>query len=228
MAKLVTMARLLLIDESPMLDRFLLKALYRSLRDLMGQSEKPFGGKILLLAGDFRQCLPVVPGANRAGTVDHCINQSHLWQHFQVLQLTENMRVRASGDPVLEAFDKWTPSIGNGLVPNVSIPADMLTEIDTNTNEEPRKEAKSMKKFCQKVFPDIQINYAKPGWFEGRAILAPTNKEVDSINDMMQEGLPGNGIKLNSADTLENPIDAFRFNTEYRSTEAELIPSAHT
>ena len=218
LAKLVKMARLLLIDESPMLDRFLLEALDRSLRDLMGQPEKPFGGKILLLAGDFRQCLPVVPGANRAGTVDHCINQSHLWQHFQVLKLTENMRVRASGDPVLEAFDKWTLSIGNGLVPNVSIPTEMLTEIETNTKEEPRKEAESMKKFCQKVFPDIQTNYAKPGWFEGRAILAPTNKEVDSINDMMQEGLPGTGIKLNSADTLENPIDAFRFNTEYLNT----------
>ena len=212
------MARVLLIDESPMLDRFLLEALDRSLRDLMGQPEQPFGGKIILLAGDFRQCLPVVPGASRAGTVDHCINQSHLWQHFKVLRLTENMRVRASGDPVLEAFDQWTLDIGNGSAEKVSIPDEMLTEILSNTKEEPRKEAESMKKFCQKVFPDIQVNYDKPGWFEGRAILAPTNKEVDSINDMMQEGLPGTGVKLMSADTLENPTDAFRFNTEYLNT----------
>ena len=89
-----------------MLDRFLLEALDRSLRDLMGQPDQPFGGKILLCAGDFRQCLPVVPGANRAGTVDHCIIQSNLWQHFKILRLTENMRVRASGDPVLEAYDQ--------------------------------------------------------------------------------------------------------------------------
>ena len=75
-----------------------------------------------------------------------------------------------------------------------------------------------MKKFCQQVFPDIQANYTKPGWFEGRAILAPTNKEVDSINDMMQDCLPGTGVKLNSADTLENPTDAFRFNAEYLNT----------
>ena len=47
------MARLLLIDESTMLDRFKLEALDRSLRDLMGLPEQPFGGKILLLAGDF-------------------------------------------------------------------------------------------------------------------------------------------------------------------------------
>ena len=97
LAKLVQMARLLLVDEAPMLDRFQLEVLDRSLWDLMGQPDHPFGGKIILLAGDFRQCLPVVPVANRAGTVGHCINQSHLWQHFQVLTLTVNMRVRASG-----------------------------------------------------------------------------------------------------------------------------------
>ena len=75
-----------------------------------------------------------------------------------------------------------------------------------------------MKKFCQLVFPNIETNFSTPGWFEGRSILAPTNKEVDSINDMMQDWLPGAGVKLSNADTLENPSDAFRFNTEYLNT----------
>ena len=78
LAKLVRMAKLLLIDESTMLDRFQLEALDRTLKDLMDKHELPFGGKIILLAGDFRQCLPVVPGASRAGTVSHCINKSEL------------------------------------------------------------------------------------------------------------------------------------------------------
>ena len=56
LAKLVRMAKLILIDESTMLDRFHLEALDRSLNDLMGSSDKPFGGKIVLLAGDFHQC----------------------------------------------------------------------------------------------------------------------------------------------------------------------------
>ena len=168
LAKLVRMSRLLLVDEAPMLDRFQLEALDRSLRDLMGQPDKPFGGKIIILAGDFRQCLPVVPGANRAGTVDHCINQSHLWQHFQVLRLTVNMRVRASGDPQLEAFDQWTLQIGNGTQENdtVNIPAEMVTLIEPNTKEEQWREAQSMKKFCQQVFPDIESNYNIPSWFD--------------------------------------------------------------
>ena len=130
-----------------MLDRFKLEALDRTLRDLMGQPDQPFGGKIILLAGDFRQCLPVVPGANRAGTVDHCINQSYLWPQFQVLQLTVNMRVRASGDPVLDEFDKWTMAIGNGSAEAEAVltPPEMLTEIQPNTKEEPWREAQSMK-----------------------------------------------------------------------------------
>ena len=78
LAKLVKMAKLLLIDEATMLDRLLLETLDRSLRDIRGQQKKPFGGKTLLLAGDFRQCLPVVKGANRAQTISHCLNKSHL------------------------------------------------------------------------------------------------------------------------------------------------------
>ena len=127
------------------------------------------------------------------------------------------MRVRASGDPVLEAFDQWTLSIGNGTVMNgtVSFPPEMLTEIDANKPKEPWHEANSMKKFCHLIFPEIQENLNTPGWLEGRCILAPTNKEVDAINDMMKDWLLGDVVKLSSADTVENPNDAFRFNSEY-------------
>ena len=84
LAKLVRRARLLLIDEVTMLHRFQLEALDRTLRDLMDKPDDPFGGKIIILAGDFRQCLPVVPGSNRAQIVKICINSSPLWPHFQV------------------------------------------------------------------------------------------------------------------------------------------------
>ena len=220
LAKLIRMSRLLMIDEATMLDRFQLEALDRSLQDLMGKPDLVFGGKVIVLAGDFRQCLPVVPGASRAGIVSQCINKSKLWKHFKILKLTENMRVRASGDPVLEAFDRWTLSIGNGdkrdgLVP---IPDDMLVEIVPNTPKEQWHEAVSMKKFCREIFPQLDKNIDTPGWLDGRAILAPTNKEVDTLNDMMQDWLPGDCVRMSSADSLANPNDAFRFNTEYLNT----------
>ena len=112
LAKLVKMAKIILIDEATMLDRLQLETLDRSLKDLVGISEEPFGGKVILLAGDFRQCLPVVPGANRAGTVGHCINKSRLWPSFHILRLTENMRVKASGDPVV---------VGNPALANIVV-----------------------------------------------------------------------------------------------------------
>ena len=220
LAKLIRIAKLLLIDESTMLDRYQLEALDRSLRDLMGDSDKVFGGKVIVLAGDFRQCLPVVPRANRATTVGHCINKSRLWQHFKVFQLTENMRVRASGDPRLEDFDKWTLGIGNGVEKDgvVPIPSTMLSDIVPNTKTDSKNEERSMKKFCQEVFPNIHVNIKTPGWLEGRTILAPTNREVDTLNEVMQGFLAESGSRLLSADTLENPEDAFRFNSEYLNT----------
>ena len=178
LAKLVRMSKLILIDEATMLDSLLLEALDRSLKDLMGKQNQPFGGKTLLLAGDFRQCLPVVKGANKAQTISHCINKSPLWQHFNVLHLNVNMRVRASGDPELEAFDKWTLSIGDGVDEAVAIPEHMVTEIVPNTPTESWHEGESMKKFCRLVFPDIETNINKSCWLEGRSILAPTNNEV--------------------------------------------------
>ena len=130
------------------------------------------------------------------------------------------MRVRASGDENLANFDRWTLSIGDGdcTSEDVPIPDDMITEIIPNSKTQPWNEEQSMRKFCKVIFPDLGKNISKPGWLEGRIILAPTNREVDAINNLMQESLPDSGIKLSSADTLGNPEDAFRFNSEYLHT----------
>ena len=98
------------------------------------------------------------------------------------------------------------------------IPENMVTETIPNTKEDSKGEERSMKKFCQLIFPDIDNNITKPGWLDGRTILAPTNKEVDAINDMIQGWLSQARMKLSSSDTLENPDDAFHFNTEYLNT----------
>ena len=57
------MAKLIVWDEAPMSHRYQLEALDRTLRDVTGVDE-PFEGKIMLLSGDFRQCLPVIPNAS--------------------------------------------------------------------------------------------------------------------------------------------------------------------
>lgn len=42
-----------------------LEALNRTLQDLR-ESERPFGGALILLSGDFRQTLPVIPRSTPA------------------------------------------------------------------------------------------------------------------------------------------------------------------
>ena len=64
-AKLLIETKLIIWDEAPMINRLCFEALDRTLRDVMrAESEenalKPFGGKVIVLGGDFRQILPVV------------------------------------------------------------------------------------------------------------------------------------------------------------------------
>ena len=59
MAKLLIQTDLIVWDEAPMNDRRCFETLDRTLRDILNNSEKPFGGKSIMLGGDFRQTLPV-------------------------------------------------------------------------------------------------------------------------------------------------------------------------
>ena len=53
LAQLIKHCAIIVWDEAPMANRFLLEALDRSLRDIM-EKDIPFGGKSVILAGDFR------------------------------------------------------------------------------------------------------------------------------------------------------------------------------
>ena len=68
------------------------------------------------------------------------------------------MRVRATGNPDLEQFDKWTLGIGNGIhnEGNIEIPTEMISEIVANNKTDSKNEERSMRKFCQAMFPNIK------------------------------------------------------------------------
>ncbi|CDF39089.1 ATP dependant DNA helicase [Chondrus crispus] len=68
---------LIIWDEIVMCHRHCIETFDRSLRDLM-QTDRPFGGKFLVLAGDFRQILPVLPGGSRGQIVSACVKASLL------------------------------------------------------------------------------------------------------------------------------------------------------
>lgn len=92
LADLMRQTSLIVWDEASMSSRFALEAVDRSLKDIVGV-HRPFGGKVVLLCGDFRQILPIVPKGTDAQVVQQCIKKSPLWRLFRVLRLKTNMRV---------------------------------------------------------------------------------------------------------------------------------------
>ena len=71
-AEVLRRARLIVWDEAPMAPREALECVDTLLRDLMS-NDLPFGGKVVVLGGDFRQVLPVMPHASREEIVGHAI-----------------------------------------------------------------------------------------------------------------------------------------------------------
>ena len=75
------------------------------------------GGGVLILSGDFRQILPVVPRSTPADEINACLKKSPLWQHVKKLALTTNMRAQLSGDEKAKEFADKLLQVGNGTFP---------------------------------------------------------------------------------------------------------------
>ncbi|XP_024947845.1 ATP-dependent DNA helicase PIF6-like [Cephus cinctus] len=70
-----------------------------------------FGGAMVLLAGDFRQTLPVIPRSTAADELNACLKASHLWRYVKKIELTTNMRFTLQNDPSADEFSKHERAI---------------------------------------------------------------------------------------------------------------------
>ena len=95
--KVLQQCKLVIWNECTMAHKESLEALDQSLRDLRG-NWKPFGSTLILLAGDFRQTLPIIPRKTPVDEMNACLKNSNLWSHVKILKLTTNMRVRLQND----------------------------------------------------------------------------------------------------------------------------------
>jgi ATP-dependent DNA helicase PIF1 len=98
LVELIHISSLIIWDEALMTNRIAFKALDRTLQDLLftdspQNKNKPFGGKVVVLGGDFRQILHVIEGGARSQIVNVAIINSPLWSYVTILQLTQNMRL---------------------------------------------------------------------------------------------------------------------------------------
>ena len=105
----------------------------RTLRKLL-DNDLPFGGKVMVFCGDFRQVAPVIPRAGRAQIVSQALTMSQLWDFFATRELTINERINQNPDPVekckQQRFAKFLLDIGDGRYPNKEASITLPREIN--------------------------------------------------------------------------------------------------
>ncbi|XP_015621013.1 uncharacterized protein [Oryza sativa Japonica Group] len=215
---LIRKASLIIWDEAPMTHKLCFEALDRTLRDIQSADEpaneyKPFGGKPILLGGDFRQVLPVIEKGTRADVVDASLVRSALWKHVEVLHLTTNMRLhnpslsqQARGE--LAEFAKWVLDIGEGRAPMNK----RQGEVERTWIEIPKELlltpcGDKITAIIDAVYPDFELNYDCIPYLSQRAIVCPVNTVVDEINDNMLAKVPGDAKDYLSSDTISNTLE---------------------
>ncbi|XP_071704160.1 uncharacterized protein [Rutidosis leptorrhynchoides] len=205
--------RLIIWDEAPMTQRFAFEALDKTLKDILGAKDdenrlKLFGGMPILLGGDFRQILPVIPKGKRQDIVHACINRSDLWQHCQLHTLSRVMRVNeytADGqlDTRKQEFNKWVLNIGEGKVPaQCKDGEDEPTWVRIPDKFIIKSEKSDIETIMDAIFPDFTLRQEDEEYLCERAILTPRNDDAHAINKHMFKKLNGVGMTFKSSDEI--------------------------
>ncbi|XP_013709088.1 ATP-dependent DNA helicase PIF7-like [Brassica napus] len=206
LASLLSKTDLIIWDEPPMAHRQAFETLDRTLRDLQSLQDpsaanKPFGGKTVVLGGDFGQILPVIPLGSRQDIVKASISKSYLWPFAEVYTLTINMRLRQAD----KDFAEWILKVGNGTAPTVR------TEGRSHEDGEqviigdefmlPRSDHLH-KSISDAAYPDFVKNYLNRTYLPERAILAPTNASAHEINSYLLSKVPSLEREFLSSDSV--------------------------
>ncbi|XP_021960166.1 uncharacterized protein LOC110856033 [Folsomia candida] len=188
-ARQIKASDLLIWDEWTMAPRHALSSIDRLLKEITTK-DIPFGGKVLLLGGDFRQTLPVVLKGSRSAIVESSIKFSNYWDKFAKLTLVQNVR---SVDP---EYSEWLLKLGNGELLNSDNLPDDFVEIPLAMIAD--------KSIVQEIFGE------KLGTFEdvmnvpNRAILCPKNEDAHKINREVLDILEGEEASYLSVDSIED------------------------
>jgi hypothetical protein len=160
------------------------------LKEIM-QNQIPFGGKVLLLGGDFRQTLPVVRHGKRAAIIEASLKFNKYWNKFKTLKLANNVR---SVDP---DFSSYLLKVGNGeLLNSDGLPEDIIEIPDNYLSKSLIKDI-----FGDKLTPETVEGFSK------MAILCPKNSDVDKINEEVLKILEGESQTYLSTDSIVDQTD---------------------
>ena len=180
---LIKKSDVLVLDEVAMMNRVDLERIERSLRLLM-KNDKPFGGKFVILSGDFKQVLPVekTPKAS----ITSCIKNSPLYKKGIIkskhLMINERVR-RGHGD---ETYTRFLMYLGLGLLHKGVKPMKFLQQPD-EVIEFPQKigdvqickDYENEDQFLDDLFPNLGTEEDVPD----AVILTTKNVNMNDLNE---------------------------------------------
>ena len=187
LAELIRRCKIIIWDEAPMAHKNILFWLDRQFRDIMGNNE-PFGGKTLLLCGDFKQLPPVIPRGSRRAVMAASIKTSPYFQNATILKLVKNERLRKqllehdlslNEKQKLKKFDKWITNIGYNKVPKRTNIHGQAIKLDPSYIAN----CPNLTNFIDQIYSEMnQRNDAN--YFKNRCILTTLNENVKKINSL--------------------------------------------
>jgi ATP-dependent DNA helicase PIF1 len=210
-AEIIRQAKLIIIDEVTMLPKHGLRCIDFLLKELM-QNDRPFGGKVIVIGGDFRQTLPVVARGKQTDVIEMCIKSSDLWQHFMQISLITNMRSKGEDE-----FNKWLLDVGVGALPQIESLPECMIEIPQNMT------ILEDENIIEAIYGNDLTTLSMEEMAK-RVILCTKNNETLELNKKIIKKLPGELHIYYSSDKLisEDSSDVNNYPDEFLHT---LTPS---
>jgi hypothetical protein len=166
-------------------------------------NDLPFGGKIVVFGGDFRQVLPVIQKAKREQIVNVVLHKSNIWSYVKIFNLNINERVLRQGNTEsARSFCQFLLDMGGDklthevdIVPeSIKIPDKYVFYGD-------------LQSFILWCYPEIESVFVQNSVDIDKAILSPHNKHVDMLNNLILEMFPGETTTLLSSDSIVSDIE---------------------
>ncbi|KAJ0254528.1 Helitron helicase-like domain-containing protein, partial [Hirschfeldia incana] len=207
LAGLIEKTDLIIWDEAPMTHKHAFEALDRTLRDILSKKNpaaknQTFGGKTVLLGGDFRQILPVIPQGSKADTIIASISHSYLWDSCHRFFLKTNMRVNQDETE----FSSWLLEVGEGRTQSVQEDGDDENDeqmISVDNSLILPIEDDSLKQVVEAAYGQVNKLTTSQSYYTDRAILTPRNETVDEINAYTVSNTEGEAREYYSFDSFE-------------------------
>ena len=159
-------------------------ALYK---DITGIRDQPFGGKVTILGGDFRQIPPVIRRINPETMRSYTLHGASFWNAPSVVKVSLSSNRRAAGDAEYASF---LLELGDGAYTGLAahLPS-VLHPASVRLPNKVVQEGMGKLELLAWVYPNpcenVSDEIAAASYYAGRAVVTPTNTDAEVLNTEM-------------------------------------------